>query len=99
MKYIFHPAAESEHLETVTYYESQRRGLGAAYLTEFESAMAGICEAPRRYPVATKPDIRRGRMKKFPFSILFREISGSVQILAVAHHRRQPEYWIGRVRS
>nr|VFK68282.1 MAG: ParE toxin of type II toxin-antitoxin system, parDE [Candidatus Kentron sp. UNK]VFK73517.1 MAG: ParE toxin of type II toxin-antitoxin system, parDE [Candidatus Kentron sp. UNK] len=98
MTYTFHPAAESEHLETVAYYESQRKGLGADYLTEFESAMGGICEAPRRYPVARKPDIRRGKMKKFPFTILFRGISGSVQILAIAHHRRHPEYWIGRLR-
>nr|VFK42311.1 MAG: hypothetical protein BECKTC1821E_GA0114239_101823 [Candidatus Kentron sp. TC] len=99
MKYIFHPAAESEHLETVAYYESQRKGLGADYLTEFESAMADICATPRRYPIARKPNIRRGRMKKFPFSILFREIFGSVQLLAVAHHRRHPEYWIGRLHS
>nr|VFK21699.1 MAG: hypothetical protein BECKLPF1236B_GA0070989_12716 [Candidatus Kentron sp. LPFa] len=45
MTYTFHPAAESEHLKTVAYYESQRKGLGADYLTEFESAMGGICEA------------------------------------------------------
>nr|VFK18904.1 MAG: ParE toxin of type II toxin-antitoxin system, parDE [Candidatus Kentron sp. LPFa]VFK33462.1 MAG: ParE toxin of type II toxin-antitoxin system, parDE [Candidatus Kentron sp. LPFa] len=98
MTYTFHPAAESEHLETVAYYESQRKGLGADYLTEFEDVMMDVCGTPHRYPVARKPGIRRGRMRKFPFTILFREISGAIQILAVAHHRRHPEYWIERLR-
>ena len=72
MKYCFHPAAEAEHLETVAYYESKKPGLGATYLAEFENILAGICDAPQRYPIEIKPDIQRRRMKKFPFRILFR---------------------------
>lgn len=34
----FHPAAETEHLETVTYYESKQPGMGTSYLVAFESA-------------------------------------------------------------
>ena len=92
MNYYFHPAAEAEHLETVAYYESKRPGLGASYLAEFENIMTGVCKSPHRYPIDKKPDIRRRRMKKFPFTVLYREISGSVQILAVAHHRHRPAY-------
>ena len=97
MSYSFHPAAESEHLESVAYYESKRPGLGATYLAEFEKSMADVCEAPNRYPIKMEPDIRRKIMKKFPFSILYRVASGSVQILAIAHHRRRPAYWLGRL--
>ena len=35
MTYRFHPGAETEHLETIAYYETQRAGLGAQYLAEF----------------------------------------------------------------
>ncbi|MBC8554039.1 MAG: type II toxin-antitoxin system RelE/ParE family toxin [Candidatus Brocadiales bacterium] len=97
MSYFFHPAAEAEHLETVAYFESKRPGLGASYIAEFENILAGICEMPFSYPIEMKPDIRRRRMKKFPFTILFRVVSHSVQILAVAHHRRRPTYWLGRL--
>ena len=97
MSYYFHPDAEAEHLGTVAYYESKRPGLGASYLTEFEKIMVGVCESPRRYPVERAPDIRRKRMKRFPFTILFRYAANSVQILAVAHHRRRPAYWLGRL--
>ncbi len=97
MSYQFHPAAEKEHLETVTYYELQQRGLGAFYLAEFESAMEAVCANPNQYPILLKPEIRRKLMKRFPFSIFFREAKGVIQILAVAHQRRRPEYWIKRL--
>ena len=96
MSYFFHPAAESEHLESVAYFESRRTGLGASYLAEFEVLMEAVCKAPHRYPIEVKPDIRRSRMKRFPFTVLYREKSGSIQVLAVAHNRRRPNYWLGR---
>jgi toxin ParE1/3/4 len=97
MNYEFHPAAEAEHLESVAYYESRRPGLGASYLGEFEKIMGLVCESPQRYPIDKKPDIRRIRMKRFPFTILYRVASETIQVLAVAHHRRRPQYWLGRL--
>ena len=96
MSYHFHPEAESEHLETVAYYETRQAGLGASYLAEFESVMEGVCEAPNRYPIERSPDIRRISLRRFPFTVLFRESEGTVQVLAVAHHHRRPSYWLQR---
>jgi len=97
VSYFFHPAAETEHLESIAYYESKRSGLGATYLTEFESSMNNICDAPHRNAVEKQPDIRRFRMNRFPFTILYRDSSGDIQVLAVAHKRRRPQYWFGRL--
>ena len=97
MTYQFHPEAQAEHLETVAYYEIQQPGLGASYLAEFELAMAWVCESPNRYPIEGQPDIRRIKLLRFPFTILFRESQGTVQVLAVAHHRRRPSYWLSRL--
>lgn len=96
MSYSFHPAAEAEHLESVAFYESRQAGLGASYLTEFEKTMIRVCEAPHRYSVEKQPNVRRARMKRFPFTIFFRESSSTVQVLAIAHNRRRPRYWFGR---
>ena len=97
MNYEFHPAAEAEHLESVAYYESRQPGLGASYLAEFESAMENVWQAPHRYPVERRPDIRRATLQRFPYTILYREVGEVVQVLAVAHQRRRPEYWLGRL--
>jgi len=95
--YQFHPEAETEYLETVAYYESQNPGLGALYISDFESVMKHACGFPARYPVEKKPDIRRIRLKHFPFTVLFRESDSIIQVLAVAHHRRRPVYWMNRI--
>ena len=97
MSYFFHPAAEAEHLETVAWFESKSAGLGASYLVEFESVMEIVCDAPHRHPVVETTAIKRIRMTKFPFTVLYREQADGVRILAVAHHRRRPQYWLGRI--
>ena len=96
MSYHFHAEAEAEHLENVAYYETQQPGLGASYLAEFESALERVCEAPNRYSIEREPDIRRIRLRRFPYTVLFRESDGRVQVLAVAHYRRRPMYWLSR---
>jgi len=97
VSYQFHPEAEAEHLEMVAYYETQQPGLGASYLAEFESVLERVCEAPSRYPIERQPDIRRISLQRFPFTVFFRESGGTVQVLAVAHHRRRPAYWLRRL--
>ncbi|MGH6959867.1 MAG: type II toxin-antitoxin system RelE/ParE family toxin [Dongiaceae bacterium] len=90
MSFQFHPESEAEYLEAIAYYEKRRASLGASYMAEFEHAVARICQAPDRYPVERQPDVRRAGLRRFPFSVLYREVGGVVQVLAVAHHRRRP---------
>jgi plasmid stabilization system protein ParE len=93
----FHPAAEAEHLDTIAFYESRQPGLGGSYLHEFEAALSRISQSPTRYRIERKPDIRLLSLIQFPLKIIYRVASGSVQILAVAHKRRRPGYWVGRL--
>ena len=67
------------------------------YLAEFEKTVGRVCLAPYRYPVESGYDVRRIQMDRFPYTLLYREVSGIIQILAVAHHRRRPQYWLTRL--
>lgn len=96
MTYYFYPGAEAEHFETIAFFESRQPGLGASYLLEFEMVMAEVITHPQRYKVERKPNIRLAALKRFPFNIIFRNIDGKVQILAVSHKRRRPDYWLER---
>ena len=93
----FHEAAETEHLEAIAFYESRQAGLGGDYLEEFEAALSRVAEAPARFRIERKPNIRRLSLIRFPLKIIFRELNGVVQILAVAHKRRRAVYWAGRL--
>ena len=97
MNYFFSEAARSEHLEHVAWYEERQRGLGARYLAAFDIAMGRVCMDPTRFPVEAPPGIRRIRVSGFPIHILYREIGGEVEVLALAHHKRQPGYWTRRI--
>ena len=96
MRFWFHPEAEAEHLETVVYYETRRAGLGALYLAAFEQALDSVRDNAHRYRIVHEPDIRRVPLARFPLSIVYREAGERIEILAVAHHKRRPAYWITR---
>ncbi len=96
MSYEFHPAAEAEYLEAIAYYESRQAGLGALFFEEFERIMVHVCESPVSFQASEEPAFRRCLMKRFPYTVLFREQNQVVQVLAVAHQHRRPRYWLGR---
>jgi toxin ParE1/3/4 len=95
--YYFHPAAAAEHYENILFYENRRPGLGSAYLQDIERIMEHVMQDPLRYPVERKPNIRRVSLGRFPFTVIFRDLANSVQLLAIAHKRRRPGYWINRL--
>lgn len=97
MKCSFHPVAEAELLESVGYYESKVPGLGGAFIEEFERLIELVGKSPKAWQIELQPNIRRVPLRKFPLSVIYREQLGEFQVLAVAHNRRRPQYWLGRL--
>lgn len=93
---VFHPLAEQELIDASAYYEEQRSGLGLEYLKEVENAVNFLV----RYPEAgstVRGSIRRLILPRFSYSLLYRVLENDrLRILAVAHHKRKPDYWVGR---
>ncbi len=96
MTYRLHPEAALEHERQVAYYEERSSGLGRRYHAATMQAIGKAVEVPHQYKVVRPPDLRTVRLRGFPFSIVYRESGGMVQVLAVAHHRRHPNYWAMR---
>jgi plasmid stabilization system protein ParE len=95
--YRLHPEAALEHEEQVAYYEERSGGLGSRYHLAAMQAIGRVVEAPHRFKVTRSPNIRQVRLLGFPFTVIYRDVGGMVQVLAVAHHRRRPDYWTSRV--
>jgi toxin ParE1/3/4 len=93
----FHPEARVEHLDHVRYYEQIRSGLGAQYLSDFDGTMGRVCEAPHRFRIERTPNIRIISFEKFPYSVIFREVHGAVELLSVPHDRQRPAFWVERL--
>jgi plasmid stabilization system protein ParE len=88
--------AEQEMLDAARYYESQAAGLGDDFLSKVESAVRDVAERPDMWPVI-RLDIRRRLVHRFPYGILYRICPEEIVVVAVAHLRRHPAYWIGRI--
>lgn len=69
--------------------------MGNAFLIEVLSAVDRIA----RFPQAWQPlgqGIRRCRLSRFPYGLIYAIDSGDVLVLAVAHLHRRPDYWRDR---
>ena len=87
--------ARVEFLAAVTYYEQIERGLGARFRSAVEAASALAAKLPGAGS-PWKHGTRRVFTKNFPFSIAYRVEKDAIVIIAVAHFRREPEYWRNR---
>jgi toxin ParE1/3/4 len=95
MKVSFHPAARRELLKHSKWYRDRSLSAAAGFEREIDHAIARIQEAPERYPL-TKRGRRRFVLLEYPFNLIYRIHEQQIQIIAVAHHSRRPEYWLSR---
>jgi len=77
------------------WYQARNAEAAEAFMAELDLAIHRIEEAPRQWPPCLA-ETRRYLLRRFPFFVVFRETDDRLQILAVAHARRRPGYWIGR---
>jgi plasmid stabilization system protein ParE len=94
--------ADAEMAEAARWYQRQRTGLGTEFLDAIDTTVSHIAETPRLgslVPGVSDQAIRRRAVQRFPYHVVYIELSDQLQILAVAHDRRRPGYWVGRLRS
>jgi plasmid stabilization system protein ParE len=95
MKVSFHPAARAELLKHSKWYRDRSLTAAAGFEREIDHAVSRIAEAPERYPL-TRRGRRRFVMLEFPFDLIYRISEQEIEIMAVAHHSRRPDYWLRR---
>jgi toxin ParE1/3/4 len=98
VSYSFLPEAEAEYVAAVGFFEERRRGLGAAFVAEFERTIQLAVDRPQSWKLVHSSGIRRIRLRRFPYAIFYRMLAGGgLQVTALAHHRKRPGYWLQRV--
>lgn len=96
IKIGFHKLAEREMLEARDFYDNLVFGLGKKFISDLEYIINLLRENPLMFPVKFD-NYRTVPLRKFPYSIIFRlDKDDEVIILAVAHQKRKPNYWVTR---
>jgi hypothetical protein len=100
VKLRIHPDAKAEVRHAALNYEGQRVGLGSRFLIEYEAAILSIERMPLSYSrVETMPKqtaIRRCKLRRFPYLVIFELSQDEIVVIALAHSSRRPNYWAQR---
>ncbi|MGH9750648.1 MAG: type II toxin-antitoxin system RelE/ParE family toxin [Candidatus Polarisedimenticolia bacterium] len=91
----YHPAAFAEAEGAAIWYRERSPQAEAAFLAELERAIREIGAGSERWPPYLR-NTRRYLLHRFPFSVVYRERAGKIEIVAVAHAHRRPGYWYRR---
>lgn len=94
MTFSIHPDAEAELGDAAVYYASHAsRAIAEAFLAEFERVLDLVVENPQRGP-HMGGGLRAYQFDRFPYTLVYAvHHEHGVQVLAVAHQSRTPEYW------
>jgi plasmid stabilization system protein ParE len=98
VKARFIAPAQQELDQAVEHHNTKIPGLGDELFDEVVSAARMICDFPELWPKVRK-NIRRGRLKRFPYSLIYRPGPEEIVIIAVMHNRQRPNYWRSRIKT
>ena len=90
--------AQQELDEAVEWYNQQVVGLGLEFLDEFDDSVKLVASFPE---ISKKilDDIRRFLINRFPYGVIYGIDGDFIVIIAIAHFRRKPNYWIDRLQN
>ena len=93
-RFFLHPSASRDLREGTKRYREQDQDIAADFVKAVDAAIAKIVAAPQRWPMKNR--WRRYYLKRFPYTIAYREAGELIEIGAVAHQKRRPDYWSRR---
>jgi hypothetical protein len=97
MAVVFHRLAAREFVEARRRYARVDPLIEARFVAAVRAAVQRIDTNPHLGSLIRGPH-RWVRIKRYPYLLIYEEIGPDlVRVYAVAHVRRRPGYWIGRV--
>lgn len=98
-----HPAAGAELVAAAERLEDTEPGLGHALFAEVREAITAIEQYPEGWPPFPgwdrEPLVRSKGVKRFHYRVVYFLSDGQPVILAYAHERQRPGYWMSRYRE
>ena len=91
-----HPSALAEMKSALNWYLARSEAAARKFAVEVDRATGMVVESPGRWPVG-EHGARKIVLRRFPFAIVYREKQDTIQLLAIAHGHRRPEYWRDRL--
>jgi plasmid stabilization system protein ParE len=96
--YRFHADALAEYEAAATWYAERSIDASRRFVKLIEGAVATAREFPLAGPGwRGRADVRVRALRRVPYSVVYMLAAGQLVVIAVAHQRRRPGYWLGRL--
>ncbi len=94
----------NEELEAeVEVYERASEGTGRRFFRHVRDMLNRLSSQPRLYGMVDPPirgrDVREVALDPFDYRLIYEVRPDEILVTAVAHNRRLPNYWRGRLRG
>lgn len=93
MKIVFEPGARQDLLDATAWYLHEA---GERQAESFEAEVRRCLNLLVRLPALGAPsphNVRKLALRRFPYSVVYRDERELIRVIPVAHHRREPSYW------
>jgi plasmid stabilization system protein ParE len=90
-----HPEAEVEYEAALTWYFDRSPKAAERFESAFDEAIEAIRSSPNMFPMCDKHH-RLVMSKRYPYSVIYRLVSNSAQVIALVHSKRRLRYWSDR---
>lgn len=92
---VLRPEASRDAEQTRDYLETQRAGLGQAFLDRLHEALDQIGNMPELYGIVCR-NVRAALLRQFTYVVYYRVHDDRVEVLAVMHGSRRTSAWKSR---
>ncbi|MEO8567699.1 MAG: hypothetical protein ABI419_01140 [Ginsengibacter sp.] len=97
-KIIVKPIVWWDLEEAITWYESERSGLGWDFFIHFEEAKERVLANPNAYQIII-PGVRRILIRKFPYKIFYTISENSIFLIGLIHAKRSNAFIRKRLKT
>jgi toxin ParE1/3/4 len=97
MRVVMHREARAELRAASSWYGDVSEELQVRFDRHIIATIERVAENPQHFPVVAADRFRRAVVDVFPYVLYFEVLPGRIKILAAAHGKRKPLYWLNRI--
>ncbi len=94
----YHPEAQEEYQHAYQWYALRSKQAAHRFELEVERVLQLIAANPAMF-AAYDETHRLAVLRRYPYCIVYQVFEESIYVVAIAHARRAPDYWLSRVSS
>jgi len=96
MEFSYNRSIPKDLQDAIDYYDRVSDTKGDQFFEELLSAVKEISQNPQRFPPFQETRLRKARLRKFPYHVLYQIKAHSFRILVLRHDSRHPSFGIHR---